>query len=798
MKKFFLFTTALLAAAALRAGVVLADGGRTDYSIEVRAGAAPSEVAAARDLAKYLSQITGAKFTVGGGGAKRLRIGTKAPDDQTPLRPLERRVRSYDGDLYFYGDGPNGAAFAVYDFLEKFLDCRWYTLRGRERIPRNPRPEFDKVEFSHVPSFPDPYIFAGTWFLEPKLADDFARRSRIYITKRGIVQIGPDYSHIPGRIVPPGARYKKHVGLWKPYKGCESEEWFTTHPEYFSQNPQGKRVPDVQLCYSNPALRKLMDDKMDKIIREEYSSGVAYLRCDLNDNPGFNGKTICCCPGCMKLVKKYGSPAGPYWDYVLELCARLEKSHPGIRIVNTAYLTTEKYPEVVAKMPDNLVMRYCPLNKNYLKPYDHPSNRQAYQRLAEWCKHSRNVWVQLYPTIYPRSTSILPLCANLRQLAQNIRVCRDLGVANIDLEQGYTWTNVNGFNEMREYMLGRLLNDASLDENAVIEEFIRDNYGAAAKLMTDYWRELETLEAKEKVGLTWTGLNFGSFGCLTRENLVRWSRRFDEMEKLTDDDKAAHRAVREARANLDEALLSVIDRLPKTPEFSPVRIAKRAESGIVPAIDELAAWRSGRSREVARNLTVDQRLANGVEFFLALSRTPRPLPAGLKRQYRGKCRRMLPTRLLSSQTSHIRHVVPDGKAAFGVAMKCNRAKIPEKFNFPTIVTFRPSGERFYVKLNDIQFVEMKALEAHRGEYRLYHVGTTRLYPQCRLSLHNVDAGGATILGQFFDPKEPEKGFDVYVSLKLDDAGALWLGEVVLMETGAPCRGQTVIPAAAAG
>ena len=136
MKKFLLFTVVMLAAGALRAGIVLADGGRTDYSIEVRAGAAPSETAAARDLAKYLSQITGAKFTVGTDGSKRLRIGTVAPDDKTPLRPLERRVRSYNGDLYFYGDGPNGAAFAVYDFLEGFLDCRWYTLRGRERIPK--------------------------------------------------------------------------------------------------------------------------------------------------------------------------------------------------------------------------------------------------------------------------------------------------------------------------------------------------------------------------------------------------------------------------------------------------------------------------------------------------------------------------------------------------------------------------------------------------------------------------------------------------------------------------------------
>ena len=798
MKKIWLFTVMLVAAATLRAGVVLAEGGRTAYSVEVRNEAAPSEVAAAQDLAKYLSQITGAKFAVGGGGGKRLRIGTKAPDDGKPLRQHERRVRSYDGDLYFYGDGPNGAAFAVYDFLEKFLDCRWYTLRGRERIPVNPRPAFDEVNFSLVPSFLDPYIFSGTWGIDPRLTDDFARRSRISITKRGIVQIGPDYAHVPGKLVPPGAQYKKHVFLWKPYKDCENEAWFATHPEYFSMDQQGKRVPDIQLCYSNPELRRLLDEKYDKIIREEYQGGGAYLRCDLNDNPGFSGKTLCYCPGCMKLVEKYQSAAGPYWDYALALCARLGKTHPGIRLVNITYLTTEKYPEPVKRMPDNFVLCFCPLNKNYLKPYDHVTNRQLYQRLAEWCKHSGNVWVQLYPAVYPRSTSILPLCANLRQLARNIRVCRDLGVANINLEQGYPWYNVNAFNEMREYMLAKLLNDASLDENAVIDEFIRDNYGKAAALMKKYWQELEELEAREKTGLNWTGLNFGTFSYLTRDNLVRWSRSFDEMEALTEDDPAAHQAVREARTNLDETLLSVIGRLPKTPEFAPERLAERAKSGIFPALRKFTEWKTGEARERLVKYIADLRIANGVEFFLALSRTPRPLPAGAKRQYAGKCLRMLPTRMLSSQTSHIYHVVPDDRAAFGVALKSNRDKLPAEFRFPTLVTFRPSGERFYVILHNAKFIKREELEKHRGEYRLYHVGTTRLFPQCRLSLHSVDAGGMTILGQFFDPKDPERGYDVYVSLKLDDAGALWLGEVVLMETGAPCRGQTVIPAAAAG
>ena len=89
------------------------------------------------------------------------------------------------------------------------------------------------------------------------------------------------------------------------------EEWFDSHPEYFALDSKGKRVPDRQLCYSNPELRKLFDSKLEEIIRKEYKGGRAYMRCDLNDSNGFDGKTLCFCPGCMKLVEKYRSPAGP-------------------------------------------------------------------------------------------------------------------------------------------------------------------------------------------------------------------------------------------------------------------------------------------------------------------------------------------------------------------------------------------------------------------------------------------------------------------------------------------------------
>ena len=149
--------TLLLAASAVlplaAAQIRLASEAKTEYTVVAPGAPSPDERAAAADLAATLSRITGAKFTVNGDAPKKLYVGKRAPGDKTPLKPFERRVREENGDLYFYGDGRMGNTFAVYDFLEKYFDCRWYTFYGDECIPPKREAVFDRIELSVVPSF---------------------------------------------------------------------------------------------------------------------------------------------------------------------------------------------------------------------------------------------------------------------------------------------------------------------------------------------------------------------------------------------------------------------------------------------------------------------------------------------------------------------------------------------------------------------------------------------------------------------------------------------------------------------
>ena len=209
MKQLFsacMIAAACAAALPAAAEIRLASNGKTDYTIVAPAKPTTHEQAAVKDLAKYLSQITGAKFAVNSDAPKKIYVGKKAPSDKTPLKEYERRVKEEAGDIYICGNGLQGNAFAVYDFLEKFFDCRWYTFFGDECIPPKPEAVFAKIDLSVVPSFDSFGYFGNASTQLIATGENFRRRNRIYDLKLELTEpfLGANYSHILSRVMPPG------------------------------------------------------------------------------------------------------------------------------------------------------------------------------------------------------------------------------------------------------------------------------------------------------------------------------------------------------------------------------------------------------------------------------------------------------------------------------------------------------------------------------------------------------------------------------------------------------------------
>ena len=102
------------------------------------------------------------------------------------------------------------------------------------------------------------------------------------------------------------------------------------------------------------------------------------------------------------------------------------------------------------------------------------------------------------------------------------------------------------------------------------------------------------------------------------------------------------------------------------------------------------------------------------------------------------------------------------------------------------------------KFNDRKVCKPEKLKSHVGEYRLYFFGRTRLYPRCAILTVVLDKRGRIQPGRHFDPKHPDAEYGVYLSLKFDRGGVLWIGEAVLCGTGRACPDQEKTDIAAAG
>ena len=774
----------------------LAAEGKTGYAIVKPDRPLPDDDAAVADLAHYLKRITGAEFPVISSGevgkrpgtSKYLYVGRRPDADKKPLAVWERRIKSQDGDIYLYGYGERGGSGAVYDFLEEYFGCRWFSFRGDEKIPTNRAPEFSAIDFSRVPSFPIQMYssFQKHAFAQGK---DFERRNRIYIFNRSIPMLIT--GHVPDMMVPPGGKLKNQ--LWKPFPLFAGEEWFDKHPEYFSQDPKGERVPGVQLCYSNPELRKLLNSKYEQIIRHCHKGGPALVKCNLNDNWGFGAKTLCCCPGCMKLVEKYNDPAGPYWDYMIELCAFLKERYPDISVEGSTYQISEKVPECIGRLPDNLMIGYAPLWRNYLKSFAHPSNGRTLERLKMSLAKFQKVRVQIYPTVYPRDTTIQPLVAGLRQWGETLRLLKKLGVVELTAELGYGWQSETGFSDLRHYLIARLANHVELDVDEVVKEYMDHVYGAAAPKMIAYWEELEKCEAEEEIGMIWTGLPYGSFKYLTADNLSRWSRDFDAMEKLTANDPAALAAVRSARANLDEAILSVRPRLPNRPEFELKTVLARARKNLRAAYEHAVAFEpDAKKRKELFDFYHSRRVINGVDFFEFAGRKPHPLK--MKRPLRpGAVFRQIPTHRRHTEFGQ-RCYSDDPKAAFGVSMWFS-LKGKEEIAAPKIRRCDLSGYDEFVALQDPRPLRVAEMSRNLGKgYKLYYIGRTRLWPECVLWLGGLRRSMNAQLSHFYDRRHPEQQYDVYLSLRFRNKPvSANIAEVVLVK----CDGHSPRPAAAA-
>ena len=130
MKKIVLTAVLALVSAVARAGdIVLAEKSATEYKIVINASAPLPVQFAAEELQTFLKESTGAEFPIvtEASGTKTIEVGTEkaraivAAAYPRPFK-IETSAVVTDGDtLAIWGAGESGAAYGVYQFLERVV-----------------------------------------------------------------------------------------------------------------------------------------------------------------------------------------------------------------------------------------------------------------------------------------------------------------------------------------------------------------------------------------------------------------------------------------------------------------------------------------------------------------------------------------------------------------------------------------------------------------------------------------------------------------------------------------------------
>ena len=777
-KKTFLFVLALAAALPLAAELKLAENGRTAYVIVPPENPSKIESQAVEDLALYLKRSTGAEFKVDAHGhSPRIVLGRRAPGDGKVLKLRERRIRSCGDDLYIYGGGTYGTVFAVYDFLDRFVGCRWLSMWGDEYVPAHPVLTLGDIDYAFFPSIAA--CSAGSYwslFEENPGIRAFLRRNRIFPMGKytggtrdtAWSYIGPP-THGLAAWLPAGA-FKPgtfQYGVNGPLPRFADRKYFRSHPEYFSLI-NGKRVPYKHFCFSNPGFRKEIAANIKAVLKDEYRPGEETV---IALNPSDTGGPYCECTECKKLIAKYASPGGAYFDWINELAKELKALYPDLVIRISAYkVQMSAVPPKGLVFPDNVMVGYAPLYNDYSKPLDAPSNARFKRVFTEWSRHSSRMAYWIYPSVYALSSWCQLLLPGVRRLDANLRLARKLNTCDVTAEFGSTVIN-GGFTELQFYALARLSNDLSLRADDVVREFCTYYYGAAAEPMLKYINELEDLAAAD-TRYVWCTADQRILGYVTPQNLMRWQRDFDRMEALVKDDTRKLLNVRRARLSLDSVTIQcfrdIQNAFPEVREDELDRIHRRYLDTVHDDYIDMYRYAEGDPEKRFRDkYSSMRRLQSGVNLFYAEAKGGKPLPPEFKPMGKIFCVR-------PDHTQSIPERDEKGAYGIGITLAKNAAAAPATIEYRDedcrVVQLRP------------RLMTPEELQKLGTEYAPHYLGSARLTPDALIKIKAKQYRIDFYLGHLFDPAEPDRSFDFYLSVRKNARGGIVTDRLIAVKT----------------
>ena len=442
------------------------------YVIVRPAVASASQVYAAEELQKFVAQLTGVSLTVQAddqplpkqaillGNTKYTEALLGQAPDWSVLGDDGFRLVTRGNHLLILGSPVRGTLYGVYEMLERFGGCRWYAS-WHSVIPALDALTVPALDETQVPAFTlrEPY-----WF--DMFNGDFAARNKVNGSGMRLIE-----KH-GGKI-----RFGNGMFVHTLEKLCPSEEFFDTHPEYFSEI-NGKRIKErTQLCLTNPDVLKIVTARLLERIRKDPAAKLF----SVSQNDWRNG---CTCAACKAIDEREGSQAGTLIAFVNKVAEAVEKEFPEVWIETLAYQYTRTPPKTV-RPRHNVVPRLCTIECDFSHPLDTSAfkeNRKFVEDIRGWSAMTDKLYIWDYVTNFRNYVGPFP---NVNVLQSNVRFFKANNVVGL-FEQGAYQGRHAEFAELKAWLLAKWLWNPDLPQETLMSDFLNGYYGKASPFVRRY------------------------------------------------------------------------------------------------------------------------------------------------------------------------------------------------------------------------------------------------------------------------------------------------------------------------
>ena len=442
---------------------------KSNYSIIISRSAAACERKAAEELSAYLEKISGVKL--------------HCLTDETPETPCEIvlgqtnrekagqfdreaigmngfTIRTEGQKLFLVGGDAYGTLYATYEFLEKYLGCRFYTSCF-EKIPQKETILLSPIDETQKPSIP----YRSLYWSDYMQSDDLCAKRKINYRKAG-------------------DPLKKEYGDTLHYcKDCGC------HTIYNLAEMTGSHI-DIQPCLSDEKVYQTILKNLRKYLAADPDAKIV----SISQNDTHRWSKGCECEKCKKVLEETGSYSGSWIKLINRLIEELEPEYPDLLFHVFAYRFTRQPPKNI-KLHKKILVEICTIESCFRHPLeecgtvgdDHIPADNFPILLKEWSKRNSHLALWDYTTNFKNFCMFHP---NFPVLRKNVRFFADNNVQYL-FEQGNPHSANGEFGELRSYLLTKVMWDPYMSEeeyHRIIEEFIDDYYGKGAPFIKEVIR----------------------------------------------------------------------------------------------------------------------------------------------------------------------------------------------------------------------------------------------------------------------------------------------------------------------